>query len=65
MHFQISLSLWGLQRIRDWLCVRDIAETSLIRLLLPLILKTSQRSSSVEKSVLKNFTGKYLCWSLF
>ena len=31
MHFQISLSLWELQVIRDWLCVRDIAETSLNR----------------------------------
>ena len=50
--------------IRDWLCVRDIAETSLNRLLLFLILKSSHRSCSVEKSVLKNFTGKYLRWSL-
>ena len=54
-----------LQVIKDWLCARDIAETSLNRLLLFLILKSSHRSCSVEKSVLKNFTGKYLCWSLF
>ena len=58
MHFQISLSLWELQIIRDWLCVRDIAETSLNRLLLFLILKSSHQSYSVEKDVLRNFTGK-------
>ena len=51
--------------IRDWLCVRDIAETSLNRLLLFLTLKRSHRSYSVEKGVLKNFTGKHFCWSLF
>ena len=65
MHFQISLSLWELQVIRDWLCVRVIAETSLNRLLLFLILKSSHRSYSVGKGVLKNFTGKHFCWSLF
>ena len=65
MHFQISLSLWELQVIRDWLCVRDINETSLNKLLLFLILKSSRQSCSVEKRVLRNFTGKYLCWSLF
>ena len=65
MHFQISLSLWELQVGRDWLCVRDIAETSLNRLLLFLILKSSHRSCSVEKGVLKNFKGKHLCWKLF
>ena len=65
MDFQISLSLWELQIIRDWLCVRDIGETSLNRLLLLLILKSSHRSCSVEKGALKNFTGKHLCWSLF
>ena len=65
MHFQISLSLRELQIIRDWLCVRDIAETSLNRLLLLLILKSSHRSCSVEKSILKNFTEKRFCWSLF
>ena len=65
MHFQISLSLWELQVIRDWLCVRDIAETSLNRLLLLLILKSSHRSFSVEEGVLKIFTGKNLCYSLF
>ena len=54
-----------LQVIRDWLCVRDIAETSLSRLLLFLILKSSHRRCSVEKSVLEGFTGKYLCCSLF
>ena len=41
------------------LCVRDIAETSLNRLLLFLILKSSHRNYSVEKAVLKNFTGKH------
>ena len=65
MHFQISLSLWEVQVIRDWLCVRNFAETSLNKLLLFLILKSNQRRYSVEKGVLKNFTGKYLCWSLF
>ena len=65
MHFQISLSLWELQIIRDWFCVKDITETSLNRLLLFLILKSSHRSYSVEKDVLKSFTGKLFCWSLF
>ena len=65
MHFQSSLSLWELQVIRDWLCVRVIAETYLNRLLLFLILKSSHRSYSVGKGVLKNFTGKHFCWSLF
>ena len=65
MHFQIRLSLSELQVMRDWLCLRDIAETSLNRLLLFLILKSSYRSCSVEKSILKSFTGKYLCCSLF
>ena len=65
MHFQISLSLWKLHVIRDWLCARDITETSLNRLLLFLILKSSHRSYSVGKGVLKNFTGKHFCWSLF
>ena len=68
MHFQISLSLWQLQVIRDLLCVRDIAEKSLNKLLLLVILKSSHRSGcSVEKCVLKNFanfTRKQLCWSL-
>ena len=27
--------------------------------------KSSRRRCSVKKSVLKNFTGKNLCWSLF
>ena len=31
MHFQVSLSLGELQVIKDWLCVRDIAETSFNR----------------------------------
>ena len=59
MHFQISLSFWELQVVRDWLCVRDIAETSLNRLLLFLILK-SHRSCPVEKGVLIDFTKKTL-----
>ena len=53
MHFQISLSLQELQVITDWLCVRDIAEKSLNRLLRLLILKSSHQSCSVEKGVLK------------
>ena len=65
MHFQISLSLQELQVITDWLYVRDIAEKSLNRLLRLLILKSSHQSCSVEKVVLKSFTGKHLSWSLF
>ena len=42
MHFQICLSLWELQVIRDLLCVRDIAGISLNRLLLLLVLKSSK-----------------------
>ena len=56
-HFQISLPLWGLQVIRDLLCVRAIGEKFL-----------SQRRCSVKKGAIKdfaNFTGKHLCWSLF
>ena len=52
-------------RLSDWLCIREIAETSLNRLLLLLVLKSSYRSYSVEKDVLKTFTGKHFCWSLF
>ena len=65
MHFQSSLLLWELQVIRDWLCVRVIAEISLNRLLLFLIWKSSHRSYSVGKDVLENFTGKHFCWSVF
>ena len=64
MHFQISLSLWELQVIRDWLCIRDFAETSLNRLLLFLMLK-SHWSCYVEKGVLIDFTKIHFCWSLF
>ena len=39
MHFQISLSLWELQVIKDFLCIKDIAGISSNRLLLLLILK--------------------------
>ena len=63
--FQISLSLWELQVIRDWLCVTDTVETSLNRLLLLFILKSSHRSCSEEKEALKSFTAKHLCWNLF
>ena len=45
--------------------LRDITETSLNRLSMLLILKSSHRSCSVQKRALKNFTGKHLCWSLF
>ena len=65
MDIQISLLLLELQVIRDWLYVRDMAETSLNRVLLLLTLKSSDRSCSVEKGALKSFTGKHLCWSLF
>ena len=41
MHFQISLSLWELQVIKDLLCVRDIAGISSNRLLLLLITWTT------------------------
>ena len=65
MHFQISFSLWELQVISNWLRVGNIAETSLNRLLLFLIVKSRHRSYSVEKGDLKNFTGKHFCWSFF
>ena len=65
IQFQISLSFWELQVTRDCLGVRDIAETSLNRLLLLLILKSSHRVCSIEKGALKNFTGKHFCWNLF
>ena len=60
MHFQIA----GYQRSAE---TSVITETSLNRLLLFLffILKSSRRSYSVGKGVLKTFTGKHLCWSLF
>ena len=69
MHFQISFSLCllefsELQVVRDWLCVKDMAETCLSRLLLLLILKSSRRNCSVEKGILNNFSGKQLSWSL-
>ena len=65
--FKFSLSLWELQVIRDLLCLRGISEKSLNRMLLLLILKTSRRKCSVKMlpENLANFTGKYLCWSLF
>ena len=65
MDFQISLLLLELQVIRDWLCVIDITETSLNRLLLLLILKSSHRTCYVGKGTVKSFTGKHFCWSLF
>ena len=69
MHFQISLSLWELQVIRDLLCVGDIVEKSLNKLSLLIILKGRCISEVyLEKDVLKNFAnfkGKHLCWSLF
>ena len=60
MHFQIA----GYQRSAE---TSVITETSLNRLLLFLffILKSSRRSYSVGKGVLKTFTGKHFCWSLF
>ena len=45
MHFQISLSLWELQVIKDLLSVRDIAGKSSNRLLLFLILKKKDQIS--------------------
>ena len=65
MHFQISLSLRELQIIRYWLRIREIAETSLNRLLLFPILKSNYRSYSVDKDVLNTFTGKNFYWNLF
>ena len=65
MDIQISLLLLELQVIRDWLYVRDMAETSLNRVLLLVTLKNSDRSCSVEKGTFKSFRGKHLCWSLF
>ena len=69
MHFQISLSLWELQVIRDLLCVGDVVEKSLNKLSLLIILKGRCISEVyLEKDVLKNFAnfkGKHLCWSLF
>ena len=65
MYFQISLSLWKLQVTRDLLCVRDIAEKCLNRLLL---LKSSYQRCMAEKDVFKkfkNFLGKHLCWNFF
>ena len=59
MHFQLMLSLWELEVIRDWLYIKDITETSLNRLF------NVAYSCSVEKGVLKNFTGKHLFWSLY
>ena len=53
MYFQSNWSLRELHVIRDWLCVTDIAETSLNRLLLFFILKSSHWSCSVEKGIIK------------
>ena len=49
MHFQISLSLWVLQVIKDLLCVRDVARN----------LRTGCYCC------LSNFTWNQLCWSFF
>ena len=60
MHFQICLSLWELQVTRDLLClVREIAEKSLNRLLLLLILKSStfHRKTLVLESCRNKFGG--------
>ena len=65
-HFQIRLLLWEMQVIRYFLCMRDIGEKPLNRLLL--VLKRSHQRCSVKKSALKNFancTEKHMCWSLF
>ena len=60
MHFPISLSLSELQVIRDWLRVRDIAETSLNRFVTVAYLKKQPPDCSVEKGIPKNFTEKQL-----
>ena len=52
--FKFSLSLWGLQVIRDLLCLRGITEKSLNRMLLLLILRTSHRKCSVKRSAWKS-----------
>ena len=65
MHFQISLSLWELQ-LSEIGCAWKISLKHLwAHLSLFLILKSSHRSCSIEKGVLKDFTGKHLCWNLF
>ena len=53
MYFQSNWSLRELHVIGDWLCVTDIAETSLNRLLLFFMLKSSDWSCFVEKGVIK------------
>ena len=68
-HFQISLSLWKMQVIRYFLCVRNIGEKSLSRLLGCFYLKKQPPEVfSFKKGAFKGFanvTGKHLCWSLF
>ena len=53
---------------RDLSCARDIAEKSLNRLLLLLILKSGYWGCFLRTRFLKNFSNfalKHLCWSLF
>ena len=59
MYFQISLSLWELHVIKDLLCIRDIAEKSLNRLLPLLFIKNSKfhRKKLVLESLFNKVTG--------
>ena len=59
MHFQLSLSLWELQVIKDLLCVKDIAGKSSNRLLLLLILKKNQ--ISLEANIVEGSFNKVVC----
>ena len=55
MHFVIGLSLWELQVIRNWLCVRDIGETSLNRFVTVAYLKKQPPELFRRKRCSKNF----------
>ena len=54
--FKISLSLWELQVIRNWLCVRDITETSLNRFVTVAFLKKQPRDLLCRKSCFQEST---------
>ena len=62
MHFQICLLLSEMQVIRDLLCVKDVVEESLNRLLLLLILKNSKfhRKIPVLESLFNKVAGMRL-----
>ena len=54
--FKISLSLWELQVIRNWLCVRDITETSLNRFVTVAFLKKQPPDLLCRKSCFQEST---------